>query len=305
MRTMAIDGNNLIIRSVKATEGRVEMSADGIYTAHLVVFINSLSRYVRETKPDRVVICWDTGRSARRVAIYPEYKASRRTSIDIQAQDAGGDFTPTPEQEAKESAFGLARTFLSLAGLHHVAVPGVEADDLIAYYWRSRAPGDEYVILSGDKDFFQLLDATTTQHRPGPETDLWTEDRVLNDLNCIPLQLPDIMALSGDSIDGVPGAAGFGHKTACKFLAKYDWNLDRLLAAGEAKLSGQEEIVRISRQLVDLRKTDYVGIDMPPLPRFEPTNHMSPLWMALLEYLDQYQLRSIKERLVTGTLWSS
>lgn len=306
MRTLLVDGNNIVIRSMKAVEGRAEMSADGVSTGHLVVCINTLSRYIREVQPDRVVVCFDSGRSQRRVAIYPDYKANRKTSED-EIAITEGDHRTTEAQRTKADAFGLVTRFLSLAGVHHIHRPGIEADDLIAYYCLNRTPGDEAVILSGDKDFFQLLDDGVTQHRPGKEQDIWNGARVAEHLGCTPTQLPDVMALTGDSIDGVPGVPGFGAKTAVKFLSRYDWDFEALLTAAvegkEMKLQPFVEIARISRSLVDLRDSDFVDVPLPVLPEFAPTDHTSPLWTELLSYLDQYKLRSIKDRISRGELW--
>ncbi len=304
--TLAVDGGNLVVRGIKATEGKgVELSADGVYTGHLYVCINMLSRYVREARPDRVVVCWDNGRSFRRTALYPGYKANRQSTEDASAQARGG--VASSDAEVKEGAFKLMSTFLSLAGVHHISRPNVEADDLVAAYWRAKRPMDRFVILSGDRDFLQLLDPMTSQIRPGTNSptggEEWSAQDVIQHFNFPPTLMADVMALAGDPGDGIPGVAGVGVKTAVKLLAQYEWSLDRLLSSEEKKIQGQAEHVRTMRLLYDLRDTDYHGSDIPELPPFSPTSMTSPLWMDLLAFLDQYQLRTIKERLVAGSLW--
>lgn len=295
-KVLCIDGNNILVRGIKATEGRVELSADGVSTAPLLIFINCLSRYVREEEPDRLVVCWDGGRSGYRSVIFPSYKASRHT-VEM---DEG--------RNEMRNHFTLAQEFLSLAGLHHVQVAHAEADDLVAHYWRVRDKDHRFVILSGDKDFLQLLDGWTEQIRPGSGPgyiDRWTTNRVRTEMKCKPEHLPMVMALTGDAIDGIPGVPGFGHKTACKLLGKYDWDLDALLAANEAKLIGAEADVRRNLLLVSLREAapDPFALEGPPAPRFEPTTPGSPLWGALLDWLDRYEMRTVKDRLMAGTLW--
>ena len=108
MKTLAVDGNNLVMRAVKACEGRVALSSDGVFTAPVMVVVNMLSKYVREEAPDRVVVCWDGGRSEMRVALFPDYKAQRSHK------------PPSSEfEDYKESSFALVREFLSLANIHH------------------------------------------------------------------------------------------------------------------------------------------------------------------------------------------
>src|SRR5690606_6422668 len=139
-------------------------------------------------------------------------------------------------------AANLASEFLTLAGIHHLKMEGVEADDLVAAYWRqARAMGPErVVILSGDKDFLQLVERgvpETVQIRPGVSPEVWTMAEVVAKFGCIPSDLPKVMALSGDKSDGVPGLRGVGTKTAVKMLAANDWDLAKVVA-NEPKANG-------------------------------------------------------------------
>lgn len=287
-RLLVVDGNNLLIRAVKATEHVGLSSSDGTPTAAIHVFIQSLTRYVRQEKPSRLVVCWDGGRSAHRLAIDPDYKAQRAERV---------------EGEDVESPFGQAKEFLTLSNVHHVELPGVEADDLVAAYWRAAEPEDAVVILSGDKDFLQLLDGRTEQVRPGGRSgdERWGRERVEADLGCTPESLVFAMALTGDALDNVRGVPGFGHKTACKVLSKHGWSLDAALAA-EPRLAEHQEQVRRSLALVDLRGC-IPGVDPPAVPRFDPTTTASVMYAALAGYLDHYQLASVRQKLDAGTLW--
>lgn len=295
MKTLVLDANNLAMRSIKAAEGRLHLSVDlggrEVNTGPLLLFVGLVTKYVRQEQPDRVVACWDGGRSAHRVGIYPEYKGAR--------EERGEEKDLTP--------FALAKDFLTLAGIHHLEMAEVEADDLVAAYWHRRRGDDRLVIVSGDKDFLQLLDLYTQQIRPlgggaTPEEEWWDPERVRLKMGCSPEHLPYVMALTGDHGDGVPGIPGFGTKTACKFLAKYDWDLDTLLGAGEARLDGQEDAVRRNLALVDLR-TPIPGVEVPEPPRFEPTEPGSLLYESLLEWLGTLRMESVQHRLSSRTLW--
>lgn len=295
-RTLVIDGNNLAMRSIKAAEHRlhlsVEIDGEEVNTGPLLLFANLVSKYVRQEGPDRVVVCWDGGRSAHRVGIYEHYKAARNERSE-------------GEDEGKLTTFGLAKEFLTLSGIHHVEMDGVEADDLVAAYWHRKHNEERLTIVSGDKDFLQLLDGWTEQLRPGaptPEQERWTSNRVRSEMGCKPEHIPLVMALTGDAGDGVPGIPGFGTKTAVKFLAKYDWDLQKMLDAGEKKLAFQSVAVHRNLRLVDLR-TPIEGIEVPEPPRFEPTVPSSVLYEGLLEWLGLFHLDSVTHRLTTNTLW--
>lgn len=289
--TLVVDGNNLLLRSVFAAQaGHVRLSNDeGVPTAALHIFASMLAKYVCLVDPDHMVVCWDGGKSVHRQAIFAGYKAARADKPDV---------------EEETTPFGQAKEFLTLAGIHHVEQPGVEADDLVAAYWRGNRAGQRLYILSGDKDFLQLLDGYTEQIRPGGGVDeRWTINRVRTEFGCKPEHLPLVMALTGDTSDNVPGIPGFGTKTAVKVLSKHDWSLDSLLSCpGHPKLAGQREAVMRNLSLVDLR-TAIPGIEVPPAPRFTPTSPISVAYEGLVQFLARYQLTTVQNRIVAGTLW--
>ena len=289
-RTLVVDGNNLLARSTYAAQGKrvVLSSHDGIPTAALHIFIGLLAKYVRQEKPDNMVVCWDGGRSTARTAMFAGYKAARLDK---------------PAEEDAQRPFGQAKEFLTLAGIHHVERPGVEADDLIAAYWEGKHSAERVVILSADKDFFQLLDGWTEQVRPGTGLDeRWTRTRFRTEVGCTPEQFRKVMALTGDASDNVPGIPGFGAKTAIKFLSRYDWDLDKMLAAGEAKLFDQGAAIRRNLALITL-PSKAAGVGELHAPRFDPTSIISVAWPPLEDFLVRYDLAHIREQIVGDGLW--
>lgn len=290
MRTLVIDAPNLVMRSVHAlAHARVRLVHDQVNTGPLMVTISTLSRYIREVAPDRVVVCWDGGRSAHRTALDPAYKANR---ADL----------PTEAQRMKEDAFEQVREFLSVAGIHQVQRRGYEADDLIAAYWRQRQPEEEIVILSSDKDLLQLLGPYVRQIRlssGGAPTDYWDAERVRTDLGIEPEHLAKAMALSGDDSDNIPGVPRFGLKTAVKHLAKHGYDLD---AIDHEAVVQHRDRVRLNLALVDLR-APLTQIALGPVPSFRPTTLADASFGDLVAFLNRYQLRSIAERLYAGQLW--
>jgi DNA polymerase-1 len=282
MTAMIVDATNLMMRAVHATE-RKAMTSHGIDTSALVAFIGSLSRHVRTEKPDKLVLCWDEGGSSRRVALYPGYKASRKV--------LSADFTGY-----RDTTSSLIREFLLLANVPYLSSPGLEADDLVAAFWRGhQEDGERTVILSGDKDFLQLLDDGVVQIRPPDER--WTIDRVRREFDCEPYQLAWAMALAGDSSDDIPGVPGYGLKTAVKRLREAAWDPGAIV---DPRVSERLSQVHLNHQLIDLRN----AIPGVTAPEFTPTCFGMRGWDKLLAFLDQFELVKIKKNLVNRVLWN-
>jgi 5'-3' exonuclease len=260
VKVLLADANNLAMRAIHAAQYS-GMSADGIPTGALLIFINLLSRHIREERPDSVVVCWDGGKSAYRQQIYGDYKANR---------------VERPEDEEDTRPFPQMKEFLTVANIHHVERPGWEADDLIACYWRTIRPLDtDLVILSADKDLLQLVGPHCIQVRPAskPPTDYWDEIRVARELGCRPSRVSLTMALAGDPGDNVPGLPGIGPKRAAQRLAKSNWELETFFSLYEISEDKQAQ-VRMAYELVDLRNVPYAahGLSVSQPPVFRPTD---------------------------------
>lgn len=287
MTMLLLDANNLAMRSFHAARGK--MSSQGEDTGGLQLFVNALSMHVREEQPDRLVVCWDRGRSVMRSRLLPEYKMKRL-----------GATTSAQDDPASQDLFTLIKSFLTLAGIEQWAEYGVEADDLIAAGWRTHEPGEKVVILSSDKDLLQLLDEDTEQIRfssSGAPTDRWTRQRVIDELGYLPEQIPLMMALTGDTSDNVPGMKGIGPVKALKMLREASWDLARAMEAHP----GQHAVVMRSLACVDLL-TDPV-VEVGHVPHFRPVDPTGVPGSQLASFCEHYQLRTIYERFILGTLW--
>ena len=289
MTTLLVDGNNVLMRAVKAAEGgQLALSSQGgTPTAPLLIFINTMSRYIKEVKPERLLICWDDNSRAHREAVYEGYKSERARPGD-------------EADEFKEGAFALAKQFCALANLPTLRWPDYEADDLIAVAWRDRT--GPVTILSGDKDLLQLVRDDVTQIRPGQDG-VWDPARVEEAMGCRPEHWGLVLALVGDPGDGVPGIHRVGPKTACKALAAVDWDLEALLCT--EKFQPHTETIRRNVRLVVLPMPDGPHPAMRVVaPEFRPTTHDNIAWPDLLRFLAHYDLESIRSKLLTGSLWA-
>lgn len=302
MTALLVDGNNILARSDFASRNNhAAMSSHGINTAALLIFINVISKHVKAIKPDRMLVCWDQGHGFRD-RLYPEYKSKRVKVQSDHSPDVLYDDEPrTPRKQAYE--------FCTWASIPHYSRQDWEADDLLAVAAAS-TPGDK-VILSGDKDLLQLVHSDTIQIRPGNAGDeMWDVDRVLLEKGCMPVQIPMLMALTGDAVDGIPGVRGLGPKKAAVLLDKAGWEWEPLLdLLGPDK--AKEAI--LSRRLVDLRNPEFATyaddieylISTHPAPRFTPSEPGSVLWEPLVAFLKKFDMNSVLQRLQGGTLWDA
>ncbi|MDE2653476.1 MAG: DNA polymerase I [Gemmatimonadota bacterium] len=254
-RLFLIDAYALIYRSFFAFIHRPLTNARGENTSAPFGFANFLFQIRDNYRPDYIAIVFDSGRSHRE-ELYPEYKATREKM----------------PQELRDS-LPRVRELVEAFGDRVIAVDGWEADDVIGTLAaRAVAGGLEAVIVSGDKDFLQLVGGGVQLLNPGrggPQgvaAEWVDEEGASAKLGVAPGQVVDYLALVGDSSDNVPGAPGIGPKTAVKLLESYGTVEEVLDRAAEIKakraresLIANRQQVLISKELVTIR-TD-VGVD--------------------------------------------
>ena len=291
--SVVVDGNNLVMRALFAMRGgQVALSSHGQNTGPLIVFARMPDRYARFTKPDHLVVCWDSGPSWRKM-VDSSYKANR-----------GGNPDGEPPDEVdieKLDAFGLVRHWLALNNIFTYTQANFEADDLIAgYASQKRNAGDKVWVISGDKDLLQMVEGDAVrQIRPTsgmtPPEEVWNEDRIIAKYGLSRDELTLLNALTGDSSDNIPGLAGIGPKRAAT-LIKASQGLIETLVDNERCRDHKDRIVT-NLILMDLRNPN-LRPNLPSLPLFRPTSHESIGWQALQAFIREYQLASLSEMVV-------
>jgi DNA polymerase-1 len=293
---LIIDGNNLLMRCVKAMEYSGLRNGGHSPTGPFTAFIGALGRVVREVDPARVVVCWDHGPSRYRTELFANYKAARKQAPDPAAE------------ERKDSAFAMAKNFLTLCRIQQVAVPEFEADDVVAAYWQ-RIGLHPIVIFSGDKDFLQLVGpnphgAHTIQLRPDNAGgyEHWDSNRIYMEYGCFPHDLPMYFALVGDQADGIPGVYGIGPKKALKALSDAGWDLNAVKALEDQE---KQQAALTSYDLVNLR-TPAVAPVVPDLKPFQPLHYSDggAACMPFVTFMRALEMDQALNRFHTGTLWS-
>jgi DNA polymerase-1 len=202
---LVIDGDSLGHRAYHAMP-EVE-GAGGRPVGLLVGFANALLATWRTTQPRAVLVCLDARAPSYRHELLPGYQGKRDPFAD--------DLCEQLDRLADLSkAFGFAAA----------KVLPYEADDLLATaVTLEEARGGEALVLSGDRDMYQLVSDATTVLHPRPRGVLERVDRagVRERYGIEPEQVTALIALRGDPSDNIPGAAGIGQKTAAELLRRY------------------------------------------------------------------------------------
>jgi DNA polymerase-1 len=251
-----VDGSGFIFRAFHALPPLTRKS-DGLPIGAVSGFCNMLWKLLtsaRDTSvgvtPTHFAVIFDYSSKTFRKDIYDAYKANR---------------SAPPEELIPQ--FGLIREATRAFNLPCIETEGFEADDIIATYARqAEATGADVTIISSDKDLMQLVTSTVHMYDSMKDKQIGIPD-VIEKWGVPPEKMIDLQAMTGDSVDNVPGIPGIGPKTAAQLLEEFG-DLDTLLArAGEIKqekrrenIIANAELARLSRQLVALR-TD-VPLDM-------------------------------------------
>ena len=211
-RLLIIDGHAYAYRAFHAI--RELRSPVGQPTNAIYGFVKMLEKMRSAVEPTHLVVVWDGGLSAERLAALPDYKAQR------------------PEMPAvlRPQLAGIV-DFLAAAGMASYRAEGVEADDFIATLARLAAVENwDVVIASSDKDFMQLVSARIGLLNPNDKTGvIWGRAQVVAKAGVEPEQVADWLALMGDAVDNIPGVPGVGPKTAAGLLQQFG-SVDNLLA---------------------------------------------------------------------------
>ncbi|PYP27780.1 MAG: DNA polymerase I [Gemmatimonadetes bacterium] len=286
-----IDGYALIYRAFYAMIARPLTTRRGENTSAAWGVTNFLIRLLETRRPDYLAWVHDVGESFRHQT-YPAYKATREKLTDELQQE----FDRSVERiEAILEAFRVPV----------VGVEGYEADDVIGTLATTAAArGLQAVIVSGDKDFYQLIGPGIALLNPGRGGPAAVEEQWVDQSNASarlgvpPERVIDYLALVGDSSDNIPGVKGVGEKTALELL-KTLGDLDAILA-GADRIPGKRareavqqhaELARLSRDLVTIRRDVPLPLDLEAL-RLRP-----PEVPRLTELFTELEFRSLIPKL--------
>jgi len=279
-----VDGYALVYRAFFAMIARPLRTSKGANTSAAWGVANFLLRLRERYRPDYLAWIHDAGDSFR-TEQYAEYKSTRQ-KLDDELQ---ADF---------DQAIEHVQALLAAFRVPLVEVPGYEADDVIGTLaLKAAREGLQVVIVSGDKDFYQLIGpriALLNPGRGGPAAvdEQWVDEgNAAARLGVPPRQVVDYLALVGDSSDNVPGVKGIGDKGARELLSEYD-DIEALLAhAGDITkkrqreaLQSQGENARLSRDLVTIHHDVPVDLTLDQFQTEEPDVQALTGVLAELEF---------------------
>ena len=260
-----VDGYALIYRAFFAMIARPLTTKSGENTSAVWGITNFLLRLYDNYHPEYIGWVHDRGVSFRQEQ-YPEYKATREKL----GEELQQDFDRSLERVCQ---------ILDAFHIPVIALTGYEADDVVATLAdRAATRGLQAVIVSGDKDFYQLIAPGIALLNPGRGGQAAVEEQWVDQSNASerlgvpPERVVDYLALVGDTSDNIPGVKGIGDKTAVQLLETYG-DLDTILTKApeipgkrprEALLQ-QADNARLSRQLVTLRRDVPVELDLEQL----------------------------------------
>jgi DNA polymerase I len=245
-----IDGNSLAYRAFFALPESIATST-GQPTNAIFGFASMLVKILTEYGPQATIVTWDAGTSGR-TEVYTEYKAQRRSRPDLLKEQ-------WPHLAPLVEAFGY-RNF---------TVAGYESDDVIASLAeRARAAGLQVMVVTGDRDLFQLVDdgqiRVMATSRGITETKLYDRQGVTDRYGIPPELIPDFYGLKGDTSDNIPGVPGIGDKTAAQLLQRFG-SLEEVLAHVD-DISGAKRQQNLREHADDARVSKVLATVQRDLP---------------------------------------
>jgi 5'-3' exonuclease len=249
VRLLLIDGHYYIYRSYHAIHSLT--NSRGEPTNAIYGFVNTVRKMLKDIQPDLAAVFWDEGLPAKRLALQPEYKQQREAM---------------PEKMISQLEF--IRGFCAPMGFTSIAKPDTEADDLMACYTIAAGTKQiQTVLATNDKDLFQLVSDSVKVYstnkadlkKPKDSHALLGVSEVTNKWGVPPQCIGEVLALTGDSVDNIPGIEGVGQKTAANLIAEFGTierlleNLDRIpnlklrekLAANRERIDQNRRMVRL------------------------------------------------------------
>ena len=249
MTLLLIDGHYYVYRSFHAIQSLT--NSRGQPTNAIFGFVKTVRKMLKDLRPDLAGVFWDEGLPAKRVELQPTYKQQREAM---------------PDQMIPQLDF--IRDFCAPMGLTSSAKPDTEADDLMACYALAAGRNQiETILATNDKDLFQLVNSSIKVYstnkgdlkNPKDPHALLGVAEVTWKWGVPPECIGEVLALTGDSVDNIPGIDGIGQKTAASLIGSFGTidrmleNLDRIpnLKLRE-KLAANRERIEQNRRMVRL-----------------------------------------------------
>lgn len=238
-KILLLDSNSLMHRAYHALPNL--KSTKGLYTGAIYGFLSILLKIIKEQNPTHIAAAFDLHGPTFRNEMYKEYKATRK-----------------PMDEELRQQVEPLKELITAMGIKIVSMQGYEGDDILGTL--SKRFDDDCVIVTGDRDSFQLVSPTTKvfwTKKGVSDIEVYDVDRLLQDGFTVQ-QFIDYKALRGDTSDNVPGIPGVGEKTAKQLLEQFG-SLENILANADKipgklgqNVANNKELALLSKELVTI-----------------------------------------------------
>ncbi|MDD7305170.1 MAG: DNA polymerase I [Peptoniphilaceae bacterium] len=282
-KVMLIDGSSLIFRAFFALPQLT--NADGVMTNGVYGFLTMYFSAFEKYKPDYVLVAFDRSSKTFRHEEFKDYKATRdKAPSELNYQ------------------FGILKDILDSLNVKHMDIDGYEADDIVGTYARmSCEEGLETIIITGDKDYFQLIDDKVKVYLTRKGISNMAEyslDTIREEYGLNPKQLIDVKGLMGDKSDNIPGVEGIGPKKAIDYIKKYGSieglyeNIDDISGKKtKEKLIDSEDIAYMSRKIGTI--VTHVPVDY----EIEDLKVKKPDYESLTEKFSKYNFNKFLDQI--------
>lgn len=265
-RVVVIDALNMYFRAYIVDPS---LSTNGQPIGGLKGFLKIMQKLCRETNPDEIVVCWDgAGGSARRKSTVKEYKAGRKP---IRLNREIRNMSESEEIENKIWQQTRLFEYLNCMPIMQLMIDNVEADDVISAVVQSPKYRDyQKVVVSSDKDFFQLCDDKTIVLRP-VQKEVLNKNNIIDKFGIHPLNFALARAIAGDKSDNLPGVSGVGLPTISKrlpFLSEAkNYTISEVVDFCEEQL--EEKVLKVFQNIVE--QEDVIRLNYKMMQLYVPT----------------------------------
>ena len=213
---LLIDGLNNFIRHFSTSP---KMSLHNEPWGAIAGVLGTIYRGIEKYKPDKVTVAWEGGGSARRRALYPDYKAGRKP-LSLNRPYAEYEQQSPNERDNWDWQLRTLIHLLPMLKIGQIYVDDCEADDVIAYLCRTKCKDDVKIIVSTDHDYLQLVDDKTRVWAPRKHQNLYDSAEVKSVFNIPPQNLCVARCFVGDTSDNIQGIRGISYKYLTKFATR-------------------------------------------------------------------------------------
>lgn len=255
---LVVDGHSLAFRAFFALPVDNFSTSSGQATNAVWGFATMLAQVIDAEKPDHLGVAFDVKGGTFRNEMLPQYKGTREAA---------------PEELLTQ--LPLIQRMLTALGVTYIEKPGFEGDDVIATLaTMGDKAGYHTLVLSGDRDAFQLVDDNVTVLYPGHHfKDLkhMTPQSIIDKYKVTPVQYPDLAALRGETADNIPGVPGVGDGFAAKWINQFG-SLDGICEHADEiggkkgeSLRANIDQVKLNRKVNALVRDVDLGVDIEDL----------------------------------------